>query len=94
VATDHFQNHPKWDPAITSITKTSPGPMGPGTSPTTRQAAAMLPILLLAAVRNKLAESLSDRNAEPLLSMAERRHAALAAPPDDHLSYYWGNQMG
>ena len=28
VATDHFQNHPKWDPAVTSITKTSPGPMG------------------------------------------------------------------
>jgi hypothetical protein len=32
VATDHFQNHPKWDPAITSITKTSPGPMGLGTT--------------------------------------------------------------
>jgi hypothetical protein len=30
VATDHFQNHPKWDPAITS--KTSPGPMGLGTT--------------------------------------------------------------
>jgi Polyketide cyclase / dehydrase and lipid transport len=30
VATDHFQNHRKWDPAITSITKTSPGPMGVG----------------------------------------------------------------
>jgi carbon monoxide dehydrogenase subunit G len=32
VATDHFQNHPKWDPAVTSITKTSPGPMGAGTT--------------------------------------------------------------
>src|SRR4029453_1461163 len=30
VATDHFQNHPKWDPAVTAITKTSPGPMGVG----------------------------------------------------------------
>jgi hypothetical protein len=28
VATEHFQNHPKWDPAVTSITQTSPGPMG------------------------------------------------------------------
>jgi Polyketide cyclase / dehydrase and lipid transport len=32
VAADHFQNHPKWDPAVTSITKTSPGPMGVGTT--------------------------------------------------------------
>jgi hypothetical protein len=32
VATDHFQNHSKWDPAITSITQTSPGPMGVGTT--------------------------------------------------------------
>jgi polyketide cyclase/dehydrase/lipid transport protein len=32
VATDHFQNHPKWDPAVTSITQTSPGPIGPGTT--------------------------------------------------------------
>jgi hypothetical protein len=32
VATDHFQNHPKWDPAVTAITKTSPGPMGIGTT--------------------------------------------------------------
>jgi hypothetical protein len=32
VATEHFQNHPKWDPAITAITKTSPGPMGAGTT--------------------------------------------------------------
>ena len=32
VATDHFQNHPRWDPAVTSITKTSPGPMGMGTT--------------------------------------------------------------
>ena len=32
VATDHFQNHPKWDPAVTSITQTSPGPIGVGTT--------------------------------------------------------------
>jgi hypothetical protein len=32
VATEHFQNHPKWDPALTSITQTSPGPMGVGTT--------------------------------------------------------------
>jgi hypothetical protein len=32
VATDHFPNHPKWDPAVTAITKTSPGPMGVGTT--------------------------------------------------------------
>jgi hypothetical protein len=32
VATEHFQNHPMWDPAVTSITKTSPGPMGVGTT--------------------------------------------------------------
>jgi hypothetical protein len=28
VATDHFQNHPKWDPAVTSITQTSRGRWG------------------------------------------------------------------
>jgi hypothetical protein len=32
VATDHFQNHPKWDPAVASIIKTSPGPIGVGTT--------------------------------------------------------------
>jgi carbon monoxide dehydrogenase subunit G len=32
VATDHFQNHPRWDPAVTSITKTSPGSIGVGTT--------------------------------------------------------------
>jgi Polyketide cyclase / dehydrase and lipid transport len=32
VATDHFHNHPTWDPAITAITQTSPGPMGVGTT--------------------------------------------------------------
>ena len=32
VATEHFENHPRWDPAVTSITKTSPGPMGVGTT--------------------------------------------------------------
>jgi hypothetical protein len=32
VATEHFRNHPKWDPAVTSITKTSPGPIGVGTT--------------------------------------------------------------
>jgi hypothetical protein len=30
VATDHLQNHPKWDPAVTSITQTCPGAMGVG----------------------------------------------------------------
>ena len=32
VATEHFQNHPKWDPAVLEMTRTSPGPMGPGTT--------------------------------------------------------------
>jgi hypothetical protein len=32
MATDHFHNHPKWDPAVTAITQTSPGPMGVGTT--------------------------------------------------------------
>jgi hypothetical protein len=32
VATDHFQNHPKVGPAISSITKSTPGPMGVGTT--------------------------------------------------------------
>jgi Polyketide cyclase / dehydrase and lipid transport len=32
VATDHFQNHPRWDPAVAAITQTSPGPMGVGTT--------------------------------------------------------------
>jgi hypothetical protein len=32
VATEHFQNHPKWDPAVTAVTPTSPGPMGVGTT--------------------------------------------------------------
>jgi hypothetical protein len=32
VATEHFQHHPTWDPAVTSITKTSPGPTGVGTT--------------------------------------------------------------
>jgi Polyketide cyclase / dehydrase and lipid transport len=32
VATDHFENHPKWDPAVTSIIQTSQGPMGVGTT--------------------------------------------------------------
>jgi hypothetical protein len=32
VATDHFENHPKWDPAVTFITQTSPGPIGVGTT--------------------------------------------------------------
>jgi Polyketide cyclase / dehydrase and lipid transport len=30
VATDHFQNHPKWDPAVEKMTPTSPGPMAQG----------------------------------------------------------------
>jgi carbon monoxide dehydrogenase subunit G len=32
VAIEHFQNHPTWDPAVTAITQTSPGPMGVGTT--------------------------------------------------------------
>jgi hypothetical protein len=30
VATEHFQNHPKWDPAIEQMTPTSPAPMAKG----------------------------------------------------------------
>jgi hypothetical protein len=30
VATDHFQNHPKWDPAIEQMAPTSPSPMAEG----------------------------------------------------------------
>ncbi len=32
VATDHFQNHPAWDPAVLEMTQTAPGPMHRGTS--------------------------------------------------------------
>lgn len=32
VATDHFANHPTWDPAVVEMTQTSPGPMGRGTT--------------------------------------------------------------
>jgi len=32
VATDHFANHPKWDPAILELTQTGPGPVQPGTT--------------------------------------------------------------
>ena len=32
VATEHFQNHPKWDPAVLEMTQTSPGPVHPGTT--------------------------------------------------------------
>ncbi len=30
VATDHFENHAKWDPAVEVMTPTSPGPMREG----------------------------------------------------------------
>lgn len=30
VATDHFQNHPLWDPAVEELSPTSSAPMGPG----------------------------------------------------------------
>jgi hypothetical protein len=30
VATEHFDNHPRWDPAIVEMTQTSPGPMHRG----------------------------------------------------------------
>jgi hypothetical protein len=32
VATDHFGNHPKWDPDVVEMTQTSPGPMRVGTT--------------------------------------------------------------
>jgi len=32
VATEHFQNHPKWDPSIVEITPLSTGPIGVGTT--------------------------------------------------------------
>ncbi len=32
VATEHFQNHPKWDPSITEIIPQSPSPIGVGSS--------------------------------------------------------------
>lgn len=32
VATDHFQNHPRWDPGLVEMTATSPGPMGVGST--------------------------------------------------------------
>jgi uncharacterized protein YndB with AHSA1/START domain len=30
VATDHFDNHPKWDPEVVEMTQTSPGPVRVG----------------------------------------------------------------
>ena len=32
VATDHFENHPKWDPSIVEIEQTSSGAIGTGTA--------------------------------------------------------------
>ena len=32
VATDHFTNHPRWDPSIVEMEQTSTGPMGVGTT--------------------------------------------------------------
>jgi hypothetical protein len=32
VATEHFRNHPTWDPAVLEMTQTSPGPMSQGTT--------------------------------------------------------------
>ena len=32
VATEHFKNHPRWDPGIVELTQTSAGPMGVGTT--------------------------------------------------------------
>ena len=32
VATQHFQNHPKWDPDVVEMTQTSPGPVRVGTT--------------------------------------------------------------
>ncbi len=30
VATEHFDNHPRWDPSVVEMTQTSPGPMHRG----------------------------------------------------------------
>lgn len=30
VATEHFDNHPRWDPSVVEMTQTSPGPMRKG----------------------------------------------------------------
>ncbi len=30
VATEHFDNHPRWDPSVVEMTPTSPGPMHQG----------------------------------------------------------------
>jgi hypothetical protein len=30
VATEHFANHPRWDPEVVAMTPTAPGPMGVG----------------------------------------------------------------
>jgi len=30
VATEHFDNHPRWDPSVVEMTQTSPGPMRRG----------------------------------------------------------------
>jgi hypothetical protein len=32
VATDHFENHPKWDPSVVEIVQTSAGPLKVGTT--------------------------------------------------------------
>ncbi len=32
VATEHFANHPSWDPSVLAMTQTSPGPMQAGTT--------------------------------------------------------------
>jgi hypothetical protein len=42
--------------------------------------------LLVGAAGNKLAESLSDRNPEPLLVIAEHRRAFRRLLSDDHVS--------
>jgi hypothetical protein len=34
VATEHFENHPKWDPDVVEMRQTSPGPVGVGTTAT------------------------------------------------------------
>jgi hypothetical protein len=32
VATDHFRNHPRWDPSVVEISQTEPGALHPGTT--------------------------------------------------------------
>ena len=52
VATDHFQNHPKWDPSIVEIIPLSPGPITVGTAARVvrQQGAGMLEVTALSRI--------------------------------------------